>query len=333
MLNNVKTNNIKTETVLVTGGAGFIGSNLVRELLNKKYRVVCVDDFSGDLYDPALKEENIKEFAGNPNFIFYRVDIGSLENLRPIFEKERPVYVAHLAARANVRNAVKTPHTYVEVNVVGTLNILELSREHAVKNIVLASSGSVYGDSPDVPWKESQSSDKPVSPYGATKRAAEILSYTYNRNFGLNITCLRYFNAYGENNRPDLVPYIWAGALLRGEEIEMSGDGSRKRDYTYVGDVVRGTILALEKPLGFEIINIGNSSPLSLRELLSVFEKVIGSSAKVRIRPSNSVSSELNFADITKAKKLLDWEPKVSIEEGISKLISWFKDHRLKNIV
>ena len=318
------------KTILVTGGAGFIGSNLIRELLKESYRVVCVDDFSGDLYDPSFKEEHIKEFTGDPNFILCRVNVANLAELRAVFEKEKPIYVAHLAARANVRNAVKDPRPYIEVNVGGTLNILELSCEYEVKNLVIASSGSVYGDSADLPWSESQPADKPVSAYGATKRAAEMLAYTYSRNFAMNIICLRYFNAYGENNRPDLVPYLWTQALLNGEEIEMSGDGSRKRDYTYVGDVVRGTILALENPLGFEIINIGNSNPLSLKELLAVFEKVVGKVAKIRVRPSNSVSAETTFADITKAKKLLGWEPQISVEEGLTRLVSWFKQKRLK---
>ncbi|MBI1974289.1 MAG: SDR family NAD(P)-dependent oxidoreductase [Candidatus Zambryskibacteria bacterium] len=315
------------ETVLVTGAAGFIGSNLVEALLKKGNKVVGVDNFDDGLYEASFKEKNIKSVLSDKNFILYRVDIREKEALKDIFEKEKPQYIAHLAARANVRNAAKDPYPYVSINIEGTINILELSRDFNVKNLVIASSGSVYGDDPNMPWSEDHLTDKPVSPYGATKRACELLAYTYHRNHNLNITCLRYFNAYGENNRPDLVPYIWGKAILSDEEIEISGDGSRKRDYTYVGDVVDATVLALEKPLGFEIINIGNSSPVSLKELVSIFEKVSGKKANVKSRPSNSVSMESTYADISKAKKLLGWEPKMKIEKGIGRLLTWLS-HR-----
>ncbi|MFA6585111.1 MAG: GDP-mannose 4,6-dehydratase, partial [Candidatus Paceibacterota bacterium] len=246
------------------------------------------------------------------------------------FEAEKPSYVVHLAAKADTRNAVQTPRLYISVNIDGTLNILELCKEYNVENLVIASSSSVYGNSSEVPFTEDQPADRPISPYGATKRAVEHLAHTYHHNFNMNVTCLRFFNAVGENNRPGMVPYIWTEKLLRGEEIEISGDGSRKRDYTYVGDIVRGTILAMEKPLGFEVINLGNNTPVSLSELLAIFEKVLGTKAKVKSRPSHEASVEVTYADITKAKKLLDWEPKTSLEEGITRLVAWFRANRLK---
>lgn len=316
------------KTVLVTGGAGFIGSNLIRELLAKEYKVVCVDNFD-DTYDPALKEQNIAPFLKNKNFVLERVDIRNEEALRGVFEKEKPTLVVHLAAKADTRGAVKIPRIYLSVNIDGTLNILELSREYGIENLVMASSSSVYGNTPRLPWKETETADRPLSPYGATKRTTELLAHTYHHNFGMNITCLRYFNAYGENNRPNMVPYIWTKALLSNNEIELSGEGARKRDYTYIGDVVNGTILAMEKPLGFEVLNIGNSSPVSLRELLSVFEKTLGVTAVVRSRPSHNASVEDTYADVEKAKRLLGWQPTVSIEEGIEKLIVWFRNNRL----
>ncbi|MBX4189049.1 SDR family NAD(P)-dependent oxidoreductase [Candidatus Parcubacteria bacterium] len=321
------------ETVLVTGGAGFIGSNVCEALLKKGYRVICVDNFDSDLYDGKIKEGYIEKLIANQNFAVYRTDIRHKAELEDVFNKEKPELVAHLAARANVRNAVKDPYPYISINIEGTLNVLECCRDNAVKNLVIASSGSVYGNDPVVPWAEDHLTGEPVSPYGASKRSAELLAYTYHRNFDLNITCLRYFNAYGENNRPDLVPYIWGKAILDEEEIEISGDGSRERDYTYVGDVVRGTVLALEKPLGFEIINIGNSNPTSLKDLLEIFKRVSGIEVKVRSRPSNSVSMEKTFADITKAKRLLDWEPEVTLEEGVRRLLTWLRDHRLEKSV
>ena len=316
------------KTVIVTGGAGFIGSNLVGELLNKGYRVACVDNFD-DTYEQAFKEGHIASFLNDKNFTLYRVDVRDLEAMREVFEKEKPVYVVHLAAKADTRGAVKLPRVYTSVNIDGTLNILDLARDYKIENLVIASSSSVYGNTPRLPWKETETADRPLSPYGATKRTTELLAYTYHHNFGINITCLLNFNAYGENNRPGLVPYLWAQSLLKGEGIELSGQGERKRDYTYVGDVVRGTILAMEKPLGFEVLNIGNSSPVSLRELLSVFEKVLGVTAQVTTRPSHTASVEDTYADVSKAKELLGWEPTVSIEEGIGKLVTWFRNNRL----
>ena len=317
------------KTVLVTGAAGFIGSNLVRALLEKEYRVVGVDNFD-DTYNPQFKEEHIALFLDNPNFVLHRVDIRDLSALKAVFEAERPSCVVHLAAKADTRDAVQNPRLYLSVNIDGTLNILELCKEHAVSNLVIASSSSVYGNSPNVPWREDENADRPLSPYGATKRAVEHLAHTYHHNFGMNIICLRYFNVYGENNRPSMVPYVWTEKLLKDEEIEISGDGSRKRDYTYIGDIVGGTILAMEKPLGFEVINLGNHTPASLNELLAVFEKVMGTKAKVKSRPSHGASVEVTYADVSKAKELLGWEPRTSLEEGITRLVAWFRANRLE---
>ncbi|MFZ2167322.1 MAG: GDP-mannose 4,6-dehydratase [Minisyncoccia bacterium] len=315
------------KTVLVTGAAGFIGSNLVRALLDEGYRVVGVDNFD-DTYDPKFKEAQIAPFVGNPNFVLERVDIRDVPALTGVFEKEKPTYVVHLAAKADTRKAVAAPRDYVSVNIDGTLNILELCRVYPVENLVIASSSSVYGNTENVPWTEDETADRPLSPYGMTKRSVELLAYTYHHNFNMNVTCLRYFNAHGENNRPGMVPYVWAEKLLHGEEIEISGDGSRKRDYTYIGDIVRGTILAMEKPLGFEVINLGNSTPASLTELLAIFEKVIGTKAVVKSRPSHEASVEVTYADISKAKRLLGWEPETSLEEGITRLVAWFRANR-----
>lgn len=316
------------KTILVTGGAGFIASNLIKELLSRGYKVVCVDNFDEGLYSADFKEENIKELKEDKNFVLHRVDIRKKEILREVFEKEKPEYAAHLAARPNVRNAAVDPYPYISINIEGTLNVLELSRDFGIKNLVIASSGSVYGDDPNMPWREDHPTGKPVSPYGATKRAAELLAYTYHRNCGMNVTCLRYFNAYGENNRPDLVPYIWGKAILEDKEIEISGDGSRERDYTYVGDVVNATVKAIEKPLGFEIINVGNSRPISLKNLLAIFEQVSGKKVRVKSRPNNLISMESTYADISKAKKLLEWEPRVSTEEGVKRLLNWLEKPR-----
>jgi UDP-glucuronate 4-epimerase len=317
------------ETVLVTGGAGFIGSHVIRKLIDGGYRVVCVDNFSA-FYDPAFKEQNVAPFLPYPKvFSLERVDIRDKVALTAVFEKEKPAYVVHLAAIADTRNAVDNPHEYVDVNITGTLNILDLARDYKVKNIALASSSSVYGNTPRFPWVESETADMPLSPYGATKRATELFAYAYHHNFGLNVTCLRFFNAYGENNRPGMVPYVWTNALLSGKEIEISGDGSRKRDYTYVGDVADGVILAMQKPLGYEVLNIGNSNPVSLLELLAVLEKATGTTATRKMRPSHSASVETTCADISKAKRLIGWEPKVTLEDGMGRLVKWFREVRV----
>lgn len=317
-------------TVLVTGGAGFIGSHVIRKLLADDYRVVCVDNFN-TVYDPKYKEENIAPFLSNKSFRLERVDIRDKDALRKVFGEENPKYVIHLAALADTRNAVTDPLQYVEVNIAGSLNVLDLAKEMKVKNVVMASSSSVYGNTNIFPWNEEEIADKPLSPYGATKRAMEMFAYSYHHNFSLNITCLRYFNAYGENNRPGMVPYVWTEALLRGGKVEISGDGSRKRDYTYVGDVALATIKAMEKPLGFEIINIGDNQPVSLLELLATLEKITGKKADRQMRPSHSASVEMTCADISKAKKLLDWQPTILLEEGMRRLVAWFADNRLKN--
>ncbi len=316
------------KTVLITGAAGFVGSNLSLALLEEGYRVVGVDNFD-DTYDPRFKEENIAQCLSNPNFELVRLNICNRAALQELFERVQPQLVAHLAAKADTRAAVEDPYPYVENNILGTLNIFETVRHTPLENMVFVSSSSVYGNDTKVPWKEDAAANHPISPYGATKRAAELFAYSYHHNFGMSITCLRYFNAYGEYNRPNMVPYLWARALLRGEEVELSGAGTRKRDYTYVGDTVRATIAALKKPLGYEIINIGNNHPLSLLELLGVFEKVLGVTARVKERPSHPASVEETYADISKAQKLLGWKPEVPIEEGIKRLVTWVRANRL----
>ncbi len=317
------------KTVLITGAAGFIGSNLAKALLSEGYKVVGIDNFD-DTYKAAFKEEHVAALLSHPQFELVRLDVGDRAALTQLFNTVHPELVVHLAAKVDTRAAVTDPYQYIDTNITGTLHVLDAARDVKVENLVFVSSSSVYGNSTVTPWQEDAPADKPLSPYGATKRAGELLAHTYHHNFGMNITCLRYFNVYGEHNRPTMVPYIWTEKLLRGEEIELSGGGGRKRDYTYVGDTVRATIAALQKPLGFEIINIGNNHPLSLRELLSVFETVIGTTAKVKERPSHKASVEETYADVSKAKELLGWEPTTPIEEGIGKLVAWFRANRLK---
>ncbi len=315
------------KTVVVTGGAGFIGSNLGEALISSGYRVLAIDNFD-DTYETRFKEEHIKKLLSDKNFVFERADIRDREKMLALFQREKPESVIHLAAKADTRAAVEDPYPYVDNNINGSLSIFDAARKTEVAHIVNVSSSSVYGNMP-TPWSEAVITDEPISPYGASKRAVELFARSYVHNFKIPITSLRYFNVYGEHNRPGMVPYKWAKALLKGEEIEISGKGDRKRDYTYVGDTVRATMLALEKPNGYQTFNIGNNKPLSLRELLAVFEAVIGVKAKVRERESHNASVEETYADITLAGKVLGWKPEISIEEGVTRLVEWIRAERL----
>ena len=316
--------------VLVTGGAGFIGSATIDLLLKTTdAEVVCVDIFD-DTYERKFKEDNISGFQDNERFSLYEVDIIDREEINRVFAETKPSHVLHLAAKADTRNAVENPYIYIDTNITGTLNVFEASVKEKVEQVVAASSSSVYGNNPIIPWHESNKELQPLSPYGATKLSTEFLGYTYYKNYDLPITMLRYFNAYGEHNRPNMVPYIWTEALLKGEPVKISGEGTRRRDYTYVGDIANGTIKALETNLGFEVLNLGHGSPLSLKELLELLENVTGKKAEVISRPSHPASVEETYADTTKAKELLGWKPEVSHTEGFERLASWFSDHRLE---
>lgn len=317
------------KTILVTGGAGFIGSNLIETLLTRKVygRVVCVDNLD-PFYDPKFKEENTQPFLKNAKFKFYKTDIRDNATLAEIFEKEKPTFVVHLAAKADTRRSVKEPMEYETVNMQGTLNLLELAKDHQVKKFVFISSSSVYGNSAKAPFKETSITDFPLAPYGATKKAGEVLAYTYAHNFGLSIICLRLFNAFGERNRPDLVLYKWVDNIIHDRPIEMSGAGTRRRDFTYVGDVVRAIELALKAKGTYDIVNIGNAKPVSLATLLRFVEKALGKKAIVVSRPSNRASVEATHADIRKAKQVLGWEPKVPLEVGIARFARWLRDNR-----
>lgn len=292
--------------------------------------MIGLDNFD-DNYPVKYKKQNIAALKKYPNFVFYTADIRDEKTLRRIFKKEVPDAVLHLAAKADSRHAVEEPAEYVTTNVVGTLNMLECAKDLGVERFVFASSSSVYGNHNRAPYKESASTDFPISPYGASKKAGEVLAHTYQHNFGLPVTCVRIFNAYGERMRPKLVLYTWVEKLLRGEPIEISGKGVRARDYTYIGDLTDALIRALkDKTIRYEVINIGNANPVPLKQLLHVIEKAIGTTAVVRERPSTRPSVEKTHAAIGKAKELLGWEPTTPIEVGVSRFVAWFRAERLK---
>ncbi len=318
------------KSILVTGGAGFIGSHLCERLLKdpKWGRVVVVDNLD-PTYNVAYKKENLALLTPSKRFKFYKTDIRDMAAMAKIFKREKPDYVVHLAAKTDTRSSVREPHEHQSVNVLGTLNLLELSKTD-VKKFVFISSSSVYGNSARPPFKESDMNNQPLAPYGATKIAGEILAHTYYFNHGLPVTCLRLFNAYGPRLRPQLVLYRWVENILNDSPIELSGTGTRKRDFTHVSDIVDAILRSLKKGTGYDVLNIGNSKPSSLRELLKIVEKSVGKKAKVVQRASNKASVETTYADISKAKKVLGWRPKVSMEKGVSDFVRWFKENRLK---
>jgi UDP-glucuronate 4-epimerase len=312
--------------VLVTGGAGFIGSHLVERLLADDRDVICVDDFN-DYYAPEIKWRNIAAARSHPRFTLAQMDIRDMSRLEALFAERQIEAIVHLAARAGVRPSLRDPFLYEQVNVQGTLNLLELSRQHGVGRFLFASSSSVYGADSPVPFREDIPADRPISPYAATKRAGELLCYTYHTLYGLPVTCLRLFTVYGPRQRPDLAIRSFTRAIAEGREIALYGDGESSRDYTYVSDIVAGFLSALDRPepLAYEIINLGNSTPLKLRDLVHQIEQAVGREARIRREPNQPGDVPRTFASIEKAKALLDWSPRVRIEDGIQQFVAWFR--------
>lgn len=308
--------------IIVTGAAGFIGSHTVRELLSRGDTVVGIDNFN-DYYDPAQKEKNVAEFAQNPNFKLVREDILS-DSIEEVF-KEGADLLLHLAARAGVRPSIQNPELYHQVNVEGTLKLLELCKKYDLKRVVFASSSSVYGNQTKTPFSETDFAENPISPYAATKRAAEGMCYTYTKLFGFKITCLRFFTVYGPAGRPDMAPYLFTKSIDEGAPIKKFGDGKSMRDYTFVEDIVSGILAACDNPFDYEIINLGNNKPVELNYFISVIEKLLDKKAVIEEMPKQPGDVDVTYADISKAQKLLGYSPKTSIEEGMQKFINWYK--------
>ncbi|MFQ5474850.1 MAG: GDP-mannose 4,6-dehydratase [Candidatus Nanoarchaeia archaeon] len=314
--------------ILVTGGAGFIGSHVCEALLDRGDSVVCIDDFN-DYYSPELKHKNLERITKNPRFHLVVGDIRDIAQLQNIFEETKPDKVIHLAARAGVRASIKDPLLYQEVNVSGTLNLLELARQYDIKNFVYASSSSVYGENKTMPFSEKDRVDNPLSPYAATKRAAELMCSTYHHMYGMNISCLRFFTVYGPRGRPDMAPYKFMDLVMHDKPIPKFGDGSSSRDYTYVNDIVQGIFGALDGDFGFEIFNLGNSAPVSLNDFISTMERVTGKKAEIDQKPVPSTDVPATYADLSKSRRLLGYDPKIGLEDGLTKMFEWYKKERM----
>jgi UDP-glucuronate 4-epimerase len=301
---------------LVTGGAGFIGSHLVDRLLAEDWRVTVVDNFDS-FYDPAIKEKNIEPHLQHPNYVLVRADIRDLATLKSRLSGDYDVIV-HLAAKAGVRHSLKDPVTYQEVNVRGTQNMLELAREWGVKQFIFASSSSVYGVNPNLPWREDDNVLLPISPYAATKVAGELLGHVYSHLYGIRFIALRLFTVYGPRQRPDLAIHKFARMMLKGEPIPLYGDGTARRDYTYIDDIVDGIVAAINyTETGYEVINLGNGRPVTLREMVEILEKELGVQAKIEYLPVQPGDVPHTHADISKARRLIGYCPKVELCTGL----------------
>jgi len=312
--------------ILITGAAGFIGSHTAGALLKRGDTVVGVDNFN-DYYSPEDKRANVECAEKQGNYAQYTADILDVEGMRTIFRQTAPDKVIHLAARAGVRPSLEDPQLYADVNIKGLVNMLELSREFKIKTFVFGSSSSVYGANKKVPFCETDAVNSPISPYAATKRAGELMCATYNHLYGMNISCMRFFTVYGPRGRPDMAPYKFTKAIIEGKEITMYGDGTTKRDYTYIDDIVSGIIGALDKSYAFEIFNLGNSKTVSLKDFIRVIEKAVGKKAKIKRMPLQPGDVTITYADVTKSRKMLGYEPKTSIDEGIGNFVEWYKKH------
>jgi len=309
--------------IFLTGGAGFIGSHLVDKLLEKKLEVVVIDDFN-DFYDPRIKRKNIEKHLKNKNYKLYEGDICNLELLEEIFKKYPFSMVVHLAARAGVRPSLKDPLLYERVNGIGTLNLLECAKKYNIKNFIFASSSSVYGINSKVPFSEDDPIERPISPYASTKRANELMCYTYHHLYGMNITLLRFFTVYGPRQRPEMAIYKFTNLIYHNKPIPVFGDGGAKRDFTYIDDIIEGVLSSMEKCYPFEIINLGESKTIKLLELVNLIEKNLEKKAIINFLPQEPGDVPITYADISKAKKLLGYNPKFPPEEGIKEFTRWF---------
>lgn len=312
---------------LVTGGAGFIGSNLSERLLSEGHEV-CVFDDLNDFYSPARKEKNLKELQQFPKFKFVKGDLRNRAAVEELFASMRFDQVVHLAARAGVRPSLEEPALYQEVNVVGTTHILEAARSRGVRKVTIASSSSVYGVNSKSPFSESDPIFHPISPYACSKLACEGLGHVYHHVHNMDIVMLRFFTVYGPRQRPDLAIYKFAGLIEQGKSIPVFGDGSTARDYTYVTDTLDGIIASTRKEFGFEIFNLGESECVTLARLIELLEQSLGKKAIIDRLPMQPGDVPLTYADISKAERLLNYHPSVKIEEGVKKFVAWFRSEQ-----
>jgi UDP-glucuronate 4-epimerase len=310
---------------LVTGAAGFIGARTSQMLIEQGHTVVGIDNMN-DAYDPRMKDYRLKKLQALKGFTFLKHDI-SEKSAIDLFKNEKLDGVINLAARAGVRYSVENPWVFLESNVTGTLNMLEVCRQFGCKKFILASTSSIYGENPPYPTPETASSSEPMQPYAASKKGAEAMAHSYHHLYDIDVTIVRYFTVYGPAGRPDLAIFRFVKWIIEGEPIRINGDGNQSRGFTYVDDIARGTIAAL-KPLGYEVINLGGHEVISINGLVELVEDLTGKKANVQYGPPNLADMFMNQANVTKAREMLGWDPQVKLREGIGNLIKWYYAER-----
>ncbi len=316
------------KTILLTGAAGFIGSNTATALLARGDRVVGVDNLN-DYYDPARKHANLEEVrAGAPDlekFQFHQADIRDEREMNRVFAEHEPDVVIHLAAMAGVRASMDNPRLYLDVNLNGTLTLLDVAQRHGQPPFVFASTSSVYGRTKVIPFIESDRADRPLAPYPASKRAAELLGHSYHHLYGQNFTALRFFTVYGPRGRPDMMAYLVLDNIFTGKEVPLYNNGQMHRDWTFIDDIVRGVIAAADRPLGFEVINLGRGEPILLADFVRMIEDLAGQRSNLTDKPMPAADVEYTYANIDRARELLDYSPRVSVEQGVRAFWEWYQ--------
>jgi UDP-glucuronate 4-epimerase len=312
--------------ILVTGAAGFIGFHVARALLERGDEVICVDNMS-DYYDVKIKCDRNEILKKYPGYKFYECDIANYECMEKIAKDTKIDKICHLAAQAGVRYSVENPFIYEQTNVKGTLNMFHIAKEFNIPQVVFASSSSVYGKNFNYPSSEDQQLDTPISLYAATKKSGELMAHAYHHLFGIKMTGLRFFNVYGEFGRPDMMTWIFTENILKGKEIKVYNNGDTWKDYTYIDDIKRGVVAALDNPQEYEIVNLGNHTPMHLKRCVEIIEQETGKKAIMNLLPLQPGDVVKSFADVSKAKRLFNWEPTTQMEVGLQKFVRWYKEY------
>ena len=318
----------KNQVILVTGAAGFIGFHLSKKLLEMGERVVGVDNLNS-YYDVNLKKARLEILKSNNNFGFYKEDIQNLDALKDIFRQRQVKIICNLAAQAGVRHSLKHPFSYQKSNLEGFLNLLELARKYKVNNFIYASSSSIYGNNKNIPFSVDDRVDTPISLYAATKKANELIAHAYSHLYQIPCTGLRYFTVYGPWGRPDMALFLFTDAILKGMPINVYNYGRMKRDFTYIDDIIEGTIAALNRPVPYEVFNLGNSDSVHLLDFIRILEEELGQEAEKNMMPMQPGDVAETAADIQKSRKLLGFNPKTSLREGIKKFVAWYRQYYL----
>ncbi len=312
--------------ILVTGAAGFVGSSLCDHLIARGDSVVALDNFN-DYYSPARKRANLAACAASKGFRLVEGDFVQREAMLGLLAAERPDAVAHLGAMGSVRLSVKRPDIYVQNNIVGTANMLEASQAAGVARFVFASTSSVYGQTEKIPFVETDPTDRPLAPYPASKKSGEVMGHAWHNMFGMNVTALRFFNVYGPRGRPDMMPWIVLESLLNDREITLFDGGEMRRDWTFIGDIVAGVVAAIDRPLGYELINLGRGEPILMTDFVAILEEITGRKARVRFVDAPASEPKVTFANVDKARRLLGYDPRTSIAEGLRQFAAWYREN------